>query len=511
MIDLQSRMDSLSNNMASTPSKQSPNGSPIMGKPAIDSLARSFKRVCLQSSLSAAAPLKHGPRSQGLGCENEEQAIVATDTMVCGSLVMRVTLLAAGFIIGPSGITIRELQSSTATEIGSRYTDPDCMCSRPTRTFTIKGQSDKVREAFAIICKAVDRYKELCEGKYKGIIVRQEQDIQGVRFLYQPPPRRIVPDAAILASDSVVQSLSTGTSSKERPSNNPYTCTPKSTSKGQGTCTPGSTVRHESMMHSYRTPPPAKHHQQLHQHQEPAMFVLTPSPQHSVGGCFHTPHQQSYAITATSEQDIIANHLHQQRILQRALFSMQPNTTTSTPTSGVESNLFLVSVPSTPGSLSTASSMDLSSYSPFSTPNSHQQLSGSTYPFANSTHNNVVGGHQLLFAQPFTQLHPQQLSMVPAASMPPGFQQHCPSPIHCTNTVHQAYAATVPKINSLFELPELIDTDILESLKSLHTMGEDPFGTSLSCDEEEAWRSCSRSSTPSGLTSSLLAELLEYE
>lgn len=56
--------------------------------------------------------------------------------------------------------------------------------------------------ALAILCEAIELYKELCEGKYCGKHVDRCQYIRGVEFVYSPPPRSAVPYAAALKPES---------------------------------------------------------------------------------------------------------------------------------------------------------------------------------------------------------------------------------------------------------------------------------------------------------------------
>lgn len=42
-----------------------------------------------------------GPRKQGEGCEDDDQGIVEASEAASGGAMLRVTLLAAGFVIGP--------------------------------------------------------------------------------------------------------------------------------------------------------------------------------------------------------------------------------------------------------------------------------------------------------------------------------------------------------------------------------------------------------------------------
>lgn len=227
--------------------------------------------------------VRSGPRQQGEGCEEKEQAIVFAqrlDSTIPGSdtypsslhynnnqhhhhqslspltVAIRITLLAAGFIIGPSGTTIRQLCAITGCTISSATTPPDEICSRPTRTFTIIAFDDddddhnssnsdnssrssdstfcstnnatdgttmnngtttttttashqSMYKALSIICGAVDRYKELCEGSYVGKFVERTQPVDGIDFLYQPPPHHIMPQAARIAVKEQQQNITT--------------------------------------------------------------------------------------------------------------------------------------------------------------------------------------------------------------------------------------------------------------------------------------------------------------
>ncbi|PSC70588.1 K Homology type 1 isoform A [Micractinium conductrix] len=139
-----------------------------------------------------------GRRQSGEGCEDVEQAVLLAVPSPSGGALLRVTLLAAGFVIGPSGASVRDICKATQTDIKSSTADPDEHCSRSCRVFRVEGPRNSVADAVTIICDAVDRYKELCEGKYAGQSVARAQHISGIDFFYQPPPRHIVPYAASL-------------------------------------------------------------------------------------------------------------------------------------------------------------------------------------------------------------------------------------------------------------------------------------------------------------------------
>eukprot|EP00887_Chlorella_sp_A99_P001213 scaffold14.g1213.t1 len=146
-------------------------------------------RVALQPS---------GPRQAGQGCEDVEQGVVLAEALPSGGAVVRITLLAAGFVIGPSGSSIRDICKLTGANIKSWTVNPDGMCPRPARQFVVDGPAPAVAAALGVVCDAVARYKELCEGKYAGQSVPRLQRVSGMDFAYQPPPRNIVPFAASL-------------------------------------------------------------------------------------------------------------------------------------------------------------------------------------------------------------------------------------------------------------------------------------------------------------------------
>ncbi len=154
--------------------------------------------------LRSAAPGCAGPRRPGEGTENEEQGIISAEASAAGSVTLRITLLAAGFIIGaqpvcvrrlactpaahtaclstaarltgPAGSSVREIMRVTGCDIKS-WTDHvgrgglhghRSRSTRTCRVFLIEGEDEAVVAAIDIITAAVDRYKELCEGRCQG-------------------------------------------------------------------------------------------------------------------------------------------------------------------------------------------------------------------------------------------------------------------------------------------------------------------------------------------------------
>ena len=150
-----------------------------------------------------------GPRKAGEGVEEEEQRVVDAEWLPADKqsglpgAQLRVTLLAAGFVIGASGASVRELSQKTRTSIqswtekhSSRLDGQNSPSFRgfakptnPTRVFRIRGVPSDVSLAAEIIREAVARYNELCEGKRRGEFVRRAQKVRDVEFSYQPPPK----------------------------------------------------------------------------------------------------------------------------------------------------------------------------------------------------------------------------------------------------------------------------------------------------------------------------------
>ena len=180
---------------------------PAASPPDDDPLTAVLARLSLADPSSALGPLRRapikgpsGPRRAGEGTEEEEQAVVTFERLANGGVQLRVTLLAAGFVIGAAGASVREISASTGAVVQSWSEGAVPGCHRPTRVFRVQGQRKAVAAAVEIIHEAVERYKELCEGKRRGEFVQRQQRIRGVEFAYQPPPRSVAPHAAALGS-----------------------------------------------------------------------------------------------------------------------------------------------------------------------------------------------------------------------------------------------------------------------------------------------------------------------
>ena len=168
-----------------------------------------------------------------------------------GGARLRLTLLVAGFVVGPAGASVRDITRQTACDIRS-HTDtyrtpgaPPSAKPRRVRTFILEvglgwhgcctrpelpawglpcrppqapanaddrssppamqGKRRSVVAALQVITDAVDRYCDLCGGRFMHQAVEREQTVRGCAFFYSPPPRAAVPFAAALrntAADS---------------------------------------------------------------------------------------------------------------------------------------------------------------------------------------------------------------------------------------------------------------------------------------------------------------------
>lgn len=137
-----------------------------------------------------------GPRKGGEGVEDLLQGLTGAQCLSDGSLQLNMTLLVAGFIIGPSGASIHGIIEKTGARISSWTQHSGQHDKRNTRVFVIKGTAVQMSHAVKIVLKAICRYKELAEGGYLGRLVDSVQTIEGVEFLYRPPPKDKVPYAA---------------------------------------------------------------------------------------------------------------------------------------------------------------------------------------------------------------------------------------------------------------------------------------------------------------------------
>eukprot|EP01026_Neomeris_dumetosa_P012936 TRINITY_DN1449_c0_g1_i10.p2 TRINITY_DN1449_c0_g1~~TRINITY_DN1449_c0_g1_i10.p2 ORF type:complete len:367 (-),score=36.30 TRINITY_DN1449_c0_g1_i10:284-1384(-) len=141
--------------------------------------------------------LPSGPRAPTEGIDEQEQGIMFIELKNGRIVVLYVTMLAAGFVIGSKGISIRQICEITQAQIRSVTLQPGRF-PRTTRLFEISGTQVQCLKALNIIVAGVQLYKTLTEGSMEGQRVEQVQYAEGVAFVYQPPPHRLVPQAAQL-------------------------------------------------------------------------------------------------------------------------------------------------------------------------------------------------------------------------------------------------------------------------------------------------------------------------
>lgn len=152
------------------------------------------------SPRQGTGPKKSGPRKLGEGCEEMHQGITSVKELPGGGVEMRITLLAAGFVIGSGGVSVHQIIQKTGATVQS-WSEKAVPGRRACRAFRVLGKREKIAHAVEIIQSAVQRYKDLCEGKSEGIYVQRQQYVHGVEFCYQPPPKSKCPTAALLGKD----------------------------------------------------------------------------------------------------------------------------------------------------------------------------------------------------------------------------------------------------------------------------------------------------------------------
>ena len=132
-----------------------------------------------------------GPRLPGQGCKALTQEIVSAICLNDEAIVLRITMLAAGFVIGPKGSSIKAIAEKCGVAIESKTVQGGAF-----REFTCSGDEVDVVQAVEIIKEAVNTYKILTEGEYKGKCVQSTMVVRGITFDYCPPPKSKMPDAA---------------------------------------------------------------------------------------------------------------------------------------------------------------------------------------------------------------------------------------------------------------------------------------------------------------------------
>lgn len=112
-------------------------------------------------------------------------------SLMCRTIVLRITILAAGFVIGPRGSSIKMISDRCNVDIESKT-----VRNGEVREFKCTGNHKDVVKAVQIMKEAVNTYKILTEGDYKGQCVQSTMVILGITFDYCPPPKSKMPHAA---------------------------------------------------------------------------------------------------------------------------------------------------------------------------------------------------------------------------------------------------------------------------------------------------------------------------
>eukprot|EP01024_Parvocaulis_polyphysoides_P066110 TRINITY_DN773_c0_g1_i1.p2 TRINITY_DN773_c0_g1~~TRINITY_DN773_c0_g1_i1.p2 ORF type:complete len:355 (-),score=52.04 TRINITY_DN773_c0_g1_i1:2552-3616(-) len=171
-------------------------------------LSKAVQNIC-STRLTQSRPIRRvqlpqresiqpsGPRAPNEGIDEQEQGVYYAELLDNGSVAIYITMLAAGFVIGTRGFSIRQICEVTRAFIRSETIKPGRF-PRTTRLFEISGSQEACKQALNIIMAAVDLYKKLTEGEMEGQRVEQIQHAANIAFVYQPPPHRMVPQAAQL-------------------------------------------------------------------------------------------------------------------------------------------------------------------------------------------------------------------------------------------------------------------------------------------------------------------------
>eukprot|EP01024_Parvocaulis_polyphysoides_P040212 TRINITY_DN3652_c0_g1_i5.p1 TRINITY_DN3652_c0_g1~~TRINITY_DN3652_c0_g1_i5.p1 ORF type:complete len:240 (-),score=9.98 TRINITY_DN3652_c0_g1_i5:285-1004(-) len=133
-----------------------------------------------------------GRREGEQGCWEGEQRIVQAVVLdrQCRQIALDITLLAAGFVVGNKGESVRQLWQRTGASIRSLLQKRVYNGQQlSVRVFKICGQThSQVLQTLSIIVEAVDLYRRFLSGDYADQVVETKQVIQGITFEYSPPP-----------------------------------------------------------------------------------------------------------------------------------------------------------------------------------------------------------------------------------------------------------------------------------------------------------------------------------
>lgn len=149
--------------------------------------------------------LPSGSRSKGQGIETDASGRelpqgIEKVTSTSGGCQLQVTMLAAGFAIGPGGVTIKRIGTQCKCIVQSWSAKSQQESGRAVRVFDLTGSQRAVACAAHYIRQLVELYKNLVEGPCAGHTVSRNQQVSGpcgqLQCVYQPPPLSRMPSAA---------------------------------------------------------------------------------------------------------------------------------------------------------------------------------------------------------------------------------------------------------------------------------------------------------------------------
>ena len=146
-------------------------------------------------SLSAAVE-----RPAEIGTTNDKQKIMMA-ARGGSSVILRMTMLAASFVVGMKGVSIYQVEQESGARIYCRNHNQISVGNRPMVEFYIEGPPAAVQHAVDVMCHAIQLYKDLAEGNHSGMHVKRLHRLDNVIFRYVPPPRSELPFAAQVEYD----------------------------------------------------------------------------------------------------------------------------------------------------------------------------------------------------------------------------------------------------------------------------------------------------------------------
>eukprot|EP01024_Parvocaulis_polyphysoides_P073952 TRINITY_DN953_c1_g1_i2.p1 TRINITY_DN953_c1_g1~~TRINITY_DN953_c1_g1_i2.p1 ORF type:complete len:422 (-),score=8.54 TRINITY_DN953_c1_g1_i2:73-1338(-) len=155
--------------------------------------------VTFQEDQDSASRFNRVGRREGeVGVSEGAQRILSctVTNKECRAIMLQITYLAAGFIVGYKGDSIKQIWSKTGASIRSTLMENKEEGESTTRLFHISGSCFQILRTLKIFQAAVNRYKDLVDGQKADIIVDSKQVIQGIVFQYCPPPIDASPHAA---------------------------------------------------------------------------------------------------------------------------------------------------------------------------------------------------------------------------------------------------------------------------------------------------------------------------